>query len=32
NYDSIVKTRNSGESSNNKKFNENLERIVDQLM
>ncbi|MCI1230915.1 MAG: glycosyltransferase [Lactobacillus delbrueckii] len=32
NYDSIVKTKNSGESSNNKKFNENLERIVDQLM
>ncbi|MFK3588062.1 glycosyltransferase [Lactobacillus sp. 23-2] len=32
NYDSIVKTKNSGESSNNRKFNENLERIVDQLM
>lgn len=32
NYDSIVKTRNSGESSNNSKFNENLEKIVDGLI
>lgn len=31
-YDTIVKTKNSGESSNNKKFNENLEKIVDGLM
>lgn len=32
NYDTIVMTKNSGESSNNKKFNEDLEKIVDQLM
>lgn len=32
NYDSIVKTRNSGESSNNLKFNENLEKIVAKLL
>lgn len=31
NYDSIVKTKNSGESSNNKKFNAKLEEIVDSL-
>lgn len=27
-YDTIVKKKNSGESSNNKKFNENLERLL----
>lgn len=32
NYDSIVKTKKSDESSNNKKFNADLEKIVDQLM
>ena len=32
NYDSIVKMRNSGESSNNKKFNENLSEIVDNMI
>lgn len=32
NYDTIVKTKNSGESSNNKKFNEKLEKIVCQLI
>lgn len=32
NYDNIVTTKNSGESSNNKKFNENLEKIVDGLI
>lgn len=31
-YDTIVKTKNSGESSNNKKFNDDLEKIVDELM
>ncbi|MCD5562004.1 glycosyltransferase [Lactobacillus delbrueckii subsp. lactis] len=31
-YDMIVKKKNSGESSNNLKFNENLEKIVDGLM
>lgn len=32
NYDSIVKTKNSGESSNNKKFNQDLQKIVDNLL
>lgn len=32
NYDSIVKTKNSGESSNNKKFNEDLSEIVDNMI
>ena len=32
NYDSIVKTKNSGESNNNKKFNQDLQKIVDNLM
>lgn len=32
NYDSIVKTKNSGESSNNKKFNADLEKIANQLL
>lgn len=32
NYDEIVKTKNSGESSNNKQFNEQLEQIVNGLM
>ena len=32
NYDSIIKTKNSGESNNNSKFNENLEKIVDGLI
>ncbi|CCK83180.1 Conserved domain protein [Lactobacillus equicursoris 66c] len=31
-YDTIVKTKNSGESSNNKKFNDNLQKIVDNLL
>lgn len=31
-YDMIVKKKNSGESGNNLKFNENLEKIVDGLM
>ena len=32
NYDKIVKTKNSGESSNNKQFNEKLECIVSELV
>jgi UDP-N-acetylglucosamine transferase subunit ALG13 len=32
NYDKVVKTKNAGESSNNKLFNENLENIVDRLV
>lgn len=32
NYDSIIKTKNSGESNNNSKFNENLEKIVAELL
>ena len=31
-YDEVVKTKNAGESSNNKQFNEQLEQIVDGLM
>lgn len=31
-YDEIVKTKNAGESSNNSKFNQNLECIVDKLV
>lgn len=31
NYDTIVKTKNSGENSNNKKFNDELESIVKNL-
>ena len=31
-YDKVVKTKNAGESSNNKQFNEQLEQIVDGLM
>lgn len=31
-YDEIVKTKNAGESSNNSKFNEQLERIVEELV
>lgn len=31
-YDEVVKTKNSGESSNNKQFNEHLEHIVDELV
>ncbi len=32
NYDQIAKTKNVGESSNNKQFNEKLEKIVDGLI
>lgn len=32
NYDQIAKTKNAGESSNNKQFNERLEKIVDGLV
>ena len=32
NYDKVVKTKNSGETSNNKQFNEHLEHIVDELV
>ncbi|MDO6361314.1 glycosyltransferase [Lactobacillus paragasseri] len=32
NYDKVVKTKNAGESSNNSKFNEQLERIVEELV
>lgn len=32
NYDNIVKTKNSGESSNNKRFNENLSKIVEDMI
>ncbi|MDB6234363.1 glycosyltransferase [Lactobacillus amylovorus] len=32
NYDEIVKTKNTGESSNNKQFNLSLEKIVEELM
>lgn len=32
NYDNIVKTKNSGESSNNKRFNENLSKIVEGMI
>ncbi len=31
-YDEVVKTKNAGESSNNKQFNEQLERIVEELV
>lgn len=31
-YDQIIKTKNSGESSNNKQFNQKLEYIVDKLV
>ncbi|MBT8806578.1 glycosyltransferase [Lactobacillus delbrueckii subsp. bulgaricus] len=31
-YDTIVKKKNSGESSNNKKFNADLDKIVDEMM
>lgn len=32
NYNEIIKTKNVGESSNNKQFNQNLEHIVKDLM
>ena len=32
NYDQIAETKNTGESSNNKQFNEKLEKIVDGLV
>ena len=32
NYDKIVKTKNCNENSNNKQFNERLERIVNELI
>lgn len=32
NYDKVVKTKNAGESSNNKQFNEHLEHIVSELV
>ena len=32
NYDEIAKTKNAGESSNNKKFNRKLEDIIDELL
>lgn len=32
NYDEIAETKSSGESSNNKQFNEKLEKIVDGLV
>lgn len=32
NYDQIAKTKNAGESSNNKQFNKQLEKIVDGLV
>ncbi len=32
NYDQIAKTKNAGESSNNKQFNQKLEKIVDGLV
>lgn len=32
NYDQIAKTKNAGESSNNKQFNQKLEKIVDELV
>ena len=32
NYDQIAETKNAGESSNNKQFNEKLEKIVDGLV
>lgn len=31
-YDEIAKTKNAGESSNNKQFNEKLEKIVNRLV
>ena len=31
-YDEVVKTKNAGESSNNKQFNEQLEQIVEELV
>ena len=31
-YDQIIKTKNSGESSNNKQFNQKLEYIVDKIV
>ena len=32
NFNEIVKNKNIGKNSNNKKFNENLEKIVNHLM
>lgn len=32
NYDEIVKTKNAGKSSNNSKFNKQLERIAEELI
>ncbi|AUI76846.1 glycosyltransferase [Lactobacillus helveticus] len=32
NYGQIAKTKNAGESSNNKQFNQKLEKIVDELV
>lgn len=32
NYDQIAMTKNSGESSNNKNFNEKVEKIVNNLV
>lgn len=32
NYDKIAKTKNTGKSSNNKQFNEKLEKIIDELV
>lgn len=32
NYDEIVKTKNVGESSNNSKFNQSLEHIINELV
>ena len=32
NYSDIVKDKNSGENSNNSKFNERLEHIIDKLI
>lgn len=32
NYDEIAKTKNAGESSNNKRFNDNLEKIINNLV
>ncbi|CDI61183.1 glycosyltransferase [Lactobacillus helveticus] len=32
NYDQIAKTKNAGESSNNKQFNQKLKKIVDELV
>ena len=32
NYNEIIKTKNAGESSNNKQFNQKLEHIVNKLV